>query len=104
VQPIAGFQHHLGDVVLLLLEDLVAVRGFFQAIEPVSRIRPSPASRIWSDALDQVNRASDVGIDDVAYVIELLIEECVTGGAHRASARYSFIEWGVRGERFDVCF
>ena len=48
------------------------------AIEPVIRIRPSPAvAHVAADLLDEIERAGDVGVDDCAHVVEVLVEEAV---------------------------
>jgi len=44
-------------------------------MEPVMRIRPSPRAHVAADFLDQVDGARDVGVDDVADVPEILVEE-----------------------------
>jgi len=47
------------------------------AIEPVKRMRPLPRAHLLADAVDEADRAGDVGVDDVEDVVEVLVEERV---------------------------
>ena len=52
------------------------------AIEPVIRILPWPArAHVAADLLDQIDRAGDVGVDDVADLVEILVEKAVAEAA-----------------------
>jgi len=45
------------------------------AIDPVIRILAARIAHLPRDALDEIERADHVGVDDVLHVLELLVEE-----------------------------
>lgn len=54
------------------------------AIEPVIRMRPRIApAHVVADLVDQVDRAGDVGVDDLARFLKVLVKESAAKAAAR---------------------